>query len=91
MLLKRQDIDKMFEAHSRFDKNLQFTVDKFENKTLHFLDLEICPNGLTIFRKGSTLTWTLLLYGNRKQPGSDHLLTEQGEYVQKKTSQKNPN
>ena len=28
-------------------KNVKFTVDRFENVTPHFLDLEICPNGLT--------------------------------------------
>ena len=30
-------------------KNLKFTVDRFENETQHFLDLEICPNGFTFF------------------------------------------
>ena len=38
-------------AFNGFDKNLKFTVDRFEKKTTHFLDLEICPNGLTIFQK----------------------------------------
>ena len=36
-----------------FDKNLQFTVDTFGNETPHFLDLEIHPDGLTIYRKDS--------------------------------------
>ena len=36
-------------------KNRKFTVDRFKNETPHFLDLEICPNGLTFFRK-NTLT-----------------------------------
>ena len=34
-------------------KNVKFTVDRFENVTPHFLDLEICPNGLTLFRKNT--------------------------------------
>ena len=57
LLAKRQDIDKVLKAFNGFDKNLKFTVAKFENETPHFLDLEICPNGLTIFRKNSH--WTV--------------------------------
>ena len=41
----------MLQSFNGFDKNLKFTVDKFKNETPHFLDLEICPNGLTVFRK----------------------------------------
>ena len=33
--------------------NLKFTVDRFENETPYFLDLEICPNGVTFFRKNT--------------------------------------
>ena len=58
LLLKRQDIDKVLTAFNGFDKNPKLTVDKFENKTPHFLDLEICPNGLKIFRK-KHLHWTV--------------------------------
>ena len=50
LLVKRQDIDKALQAFNGLDKNLKFTVDKFENETPHFFDLEICPNGLTVFR-----------------------------------------
>ena len=49
LLVKRQDIDKLLKAFNGFEKNLKFTVDRFENETPHFLDLEICPNDLTIF------------------------------------------
>ena len=34
-----------------FDKNLNFTVDKFENGKVHFLDLEISESGIDVFRK----------------------------------------
>ena len=51
LLVKRQDIDKVLKVFNGFDKNLTFTVDRFENETPHSLDLEICPNGLTIFQK----------------------------------------
>ena len=53
LLVKRQDIDKALKAFNGFDKNLKFTVDRFENGTPDFLDLEICPTGLTIFRKNT--------------------------------------
>ena len=38
---------------NKFDKtkNIRFTVDSFDNCNPHFLDLEICPDGLTIYRK----------------------------------------
>ena len=42
---------KCLKPFNGFDNNLKFTVDKFDNETPHFLSLEICPNGLTVFRK----------------------------------------
>ena len=51
LLVKRKDIQKVVNEFNKFDKGLQFTVDSFENEIPHFLDLEICPNGLTIYRK----------------------------------------
>ena len=53
LLVKRPGIDKVLKAFNGFNKNLTFTIDKFENETPHFLILEICPNGLTIFRKNT--------------------------------------
>ena len=55
LLVKQQDIGKVLKAFNEFNKNLKFTVDRFKNETPHFLDLEICPNGLTFFQK-NTLT-----------------------------------
>ena len=48
LLVKRQDIEMIRNKFNKFDKNLKFTVDIFENCTPHFLDLEISPDGLTI-------------------------------------------
>ena len=36
-------------------KNLRFTVDMFQNKVPHFLDLELSPDGISIFRKGTNI------------------------------------
>ena len=51
LLVKLQDIYKVLKAFKGFDKSLTCIVDKFENETPDFLDLEICLNGLRIFRK----------------------------------------
>ena len=48
LVIKPEDIDTVHTSLNKFDKNLQFTVDKFENETPH---LEISPDGLSIFRK----------------------------------------
>ena len=53
LLVKRKDIDMILTAFNKFDRNLRFTEDTFDNETPHFLDLEICPNGLSIDRKNT--------------------------------------
>ena len=55
LLVKRTDIEYILKKFNAFDKtkNLRFTVDRFENCNPHFLDLEICPDGLSIFRKNT--------------------------------------
>ena len=51
LLVKPEDIQRLHDALNSFDPNLQFTVDTFEHETPHFLDIEISPDGLSIFRK----------------------------------------
>ena len=51
LLIKPESIDYVLNKFNSFDNNLQFTVDTFGNETPHFLDLEIHPDGLTIYRK----------------------------------------
>ena len=48
LLVKPEQIDEIMQE---FYKNLKFTVDKFENSVPHFLDLEIHPDGVSIYRK----------------------------------------
>ena len=45
VLVKEDQIDKMLKAFNSFLNILRFTVDKFENKDVHFLDLKIMNNG----------------------------------------------
>ena len=51
LVLRKKDIDIVLNKFNSFNKNLKFTVDTFENCVPHFLDIEICPNGLRIYRK----------------------------------------
>ena len=45
VLVKEDHIDKILNAFNSFHNNYRFTVDKFENKDVHFLDLKIMING----------------------------------------------
>ena len=51
VLIKPCDILSVLKKFNSFDKNLNFTVDKFENGKVHFLDLEISESGIDAFRK----------------------------------------
>lgn len=51
LLVKPEDTDEILRRFNKFHKNLKFTVDKFENCVPHFLDLEIHPDGVSIYRK----------------------------------------
>ena len=55
LLIKEKDVELVKAEFEKFDKNLKFTYDMFEDKNPHFLDMEITPSGLKIFRK-STFT-----------------------------------
>ena len=51
LIMKAENVSQVHKALNRFDKNLRFTVDIFQNEVPHFLDLELSPDGITIFRK----------------------------------------
>ena len=53
LVLKKKDIDIVLNKFNRFNKNLKFTVDTFENCVSHFMDIEICPSGLGIYHKNT--------------------------------------
>ena len=53
LLIKKQDIGLIMKTVNKFDKNLKFTIDTFEDCVPHFLDIKICPNGLGIFHKNT--------------------------------------
>lgn len=45
-VVKYEDVNHIHNLLNRFDRNLQFTADVFDNKVLHFLDLEVAPGGI---------------------------------------------
>ena len=54
LLIKSSDtIDVILDHFHKFDKNIRFTYDLFENTNAHayFLDINISPNGIGIYRK----------------------------------------
>ena len=51
LLIKPEDVNEIHKLLNNFDLNLQFTVNKFVNETPHFLDIEMSPDGLQIYRK----------------------------------------
>ena len=55
LVLREKDIDIVLNRFNSFNKNLQFTVDTFENCVPHFLDIEICPNVLGMYHKNTQI------------------------------------
>ena len=53
MLVKPDDIPFILRKFNSFHKNLEFTVDSFENDFVHFLDIKISADGTDIFRKST--------------------------------------
>ena len=51
LVVKPQDVSRIHKLLNGFDKNLQFTVDLFENEAPHFLDLEMSLDGISIYWK----------------------------------------
>ena len=51
LLIKPTDIKRIHDSLNKFDNNLKFTYDDFTNEAPHFLDIEIAPDGLSIYRK----------------------------------------
>ena len=51
VVIKREHLKLVHDASNNFDKNLNFTVDTFDDVVPHFLDIEIHPDGLSIYCK----------------------------------------
>ena len=44
-----QDVNRIHKFMNSFDKNLQFTIDLFEKEVPCFCDLEMSPDGISIY------------------------------------------
>ena len=51
LVMKHENVSQIHKALNNSGKNLRFTVDMFQNEVTHFLDLELSPDGITIFQK----------------------------------------
>ena len=51
LVMKAENVSPVHKALNKFDNNMCFTVDMFQNEVPHFLDLELSTNGITIFQK----------------------------------------
>ena len=49
LIVKHENVKQIHDQLNKFDKNLRFTVDMFEDVVPHFLDLELSPDGISIF------------------------------------------
>ena len=50
-VIKREDVRPMQNISNNFDTNLRFTVGIFQNEVPRVFDLELSPDGISIFRK----------------------------------------
>ena len=51
LVIKPKDIGCIHQALNKFDKNLRFTVNKFDDVVPHFLDLELRDYGIALYTK----------------------------------------
>ena len=51
VLAKPCDLDKILKQVNSFHPQIQFTIEQFSDNDIHFLDIQILPNGTTVYRK----------------------------------------
>ena len=51
LLVKPEDVNEILQQFNNYHRNLEFTVDRFDDCIPHFLDLELHLDGLSIYRK----------------------------------------
>ena len=82
LLVKPADIPHIHNLFNKYDKNLRFTVDRFENEVPHFLYIKTSPLGLPIYQKNTnTLILKGTLLGITKSAGFEVLLQERNRYT----------
>ena len=51
LLIKDEDVDPILKELNSYNKNIKFTVDRFINEDVHFLDIKIHQNNTGIYYK----------------------------------------
>ena len=51
LLAKEEDINYIFKKFNSFHSSLQFTIDRFDNGNVHFLDISIDKNNTDLYYK----------------------------------------
>ena len=51
VLAKVEDIDNIMKSFSSFDESIQFTIDRFEDSIVHFLDIKINGSETDLYYK----------------------------------------
>ena len=73
VLAKPSDIEHILNTFNTFDSQIQFTVDKFPDNDIHFLEIQILQNGTTVYRK-PTYTGQYQHYSNYILHGQERFL-----------------
>ena len=63
LVIKPDNVKEVHNFLNKFDKNLRFTVDMFQNKVSHFLGLELSPDGISIMFQNKVSSLKDLLHG----------------------------
>jgi hypothetical protein len=73
VLAKPSDIEHILNTFNTFDSQIQFTVDQFPDNDIHFLDIQILPNGILSTASKPILVNTNIsqatLHGQERFPG----------------------
>ena len=51
LVMKPENVSQVHKSLNKFDNNLRFTADVFQNEVPQFLDFELSPDGIEIFSK----------------------------------------
>ena len=51
LVMKAENVSPVHKALNKFNNNMCFADDMFQNEVPHFLDLELSPDGIAIFQK----------------------------------------
>ena len=51
VLAEPRDLDRILKQFNFFHPQIKYTIDQFSDNDIHFLDIQILPNGTKVYRK----------------------------------------